>query len=370
MTVERDIAGITSFFVAGVASAVIFTGSYVNCPVAAAPILLTITAVLTSTLLSPIRKQLSHKTIYISTALILICSGAFTGTAAILTEISGNGSTSSIMTMATGFCRKMKSAIAAIPFADKEANAIVTALITGDRSLLTKSTTAAFRDSGASHILALSGLHLGMIYGILKAVLSISGNHKYSRISKAVITVSACGFYTIATGASASITRAFLFILLGETAKLAGRNGSTRHILWSAMLIQIAFDPLTVKDIGFQLSYAAIFGIAYIYPFLKGLWPESNNLTYRGLKWIWNSASMSVACQLVTGPVAWIYFGTFPQYFILTNMVAIPLTGLIIPSSLAVLTLGSIGICPEVMIKATGSMIQWLHESLEIIASL
>lgn len=370
MTVERDIAGITSIFALGVCSAVIFTGRGINVPATAAPILLTATATILSILISPAGKRLSHKQIWLAIIMTMICCGAFSGASAISAAIAGDNHQSFLTTGAAGFCRKTKDAIASIPFADKQANAIVTALITGDRSMLSKDTTAAFRESGASHILALSGLHLGIIYGLLKAMLSLFGNYRYSRICKALAIVSACGFYTIATGASASTTRAFLFILLSETATLAGRSGNTRLIFWSAMFIQLAADPLSIKDIGFQLSYAAIFGIAYIYPYLKRFWLEGNNMTSKGLRWIWNSAAMSVACQLTTGSIAWIYFGTFPQYFILTNLIAIPLTGLIIPSSLAVLLLHNIGICPEIMIKATGSMIQWLHESLEIIASL
>ena len=134
---------------------------------------------------------------------------------------------------------------------------------------------------------------------------------------------------------------------------------------------QITLFPEDILEVSFLLSYAAMAGIAYIYPHLNRLWTaEGNRPVYKGLKWIWTSVSMSIACQLTTGPLAYAYFGTFPKYFILTNLLAAPLAGLIIPCSLAVAGLASIGLCPAPLITALELMIRTLTGILEIISSL
>jgi competence protein ComEC len=135
----------------------------------------------------------------------------------------------------------------------------------------------------------------------------------------------------------------------------------------SALLIQLLISPESARDIGFQLSYSALAGIAFIFPWLKNLWPDGKG----GLmKWMWVTASMSVSCQITTGPLAYFYFGTFPQHFLLTNLIAMPLTGLIIPSGLLTLALDSAGICPEFMIRLTEQLVVLMTEAMKIVASM
>jgi competence protein ComEC len=131
-------------------------------------------------------------------------------------------------------------------------------------------------------------------------------------------------------------------------------------------LIHLTFDPISAKDVGFQLSYAAMFGIAYIFPYMRKMW--TNDLKI--LKWIWESAALSISCQLTTGPLAWYYFGTFPQYFLLTNLLALPLTGILIPIALLTVTMTAVGWCPDIVIYVTECLAQSMIEALSIIASM
>lgn len=367
MIVERDMAGLTLSFTAGIIAATVFLSIKSTCLMVGSVLNLIILVIFTGILIHPFHKQLKTPVLWAVLVIPMVCCGVLCALCSELIQpVSGNLLNES----ATGFCIWLKEKIIAIPFSDKRCNAIVTALITGDKSLLSYDTIQAFRKSGASHILALSGLHLGIIYGILKLLLYPIGKSVPSRIIKATLVISACGFYTLATGASASITRAFIFIFLGEIAGLTGRDKSLRTVLWSAMLLQLIFNPMSAKEVGFQLSYAAIFGIAYIYPWLSGFWPAGGDLTYKGLRWIWNSASMSIACQITTGPLAWMYFGTFPKYFILTNLISLPIVSLMIPSCLVVVILESCGICPDILIRATEWLILTLCKSLETISML
>ena len=270
-------------------------------------------------------------------------------------------------------------AIDRIRFTDPDTNAIIKALIIGDRSDIPRHVTDAFRESGASHILALSGLHLGIIYGILTRLLSFMGNSPAARLARSLATVLTCGLYTLATGAGASIVRAFIFILFAEAARLHGRFRSTGTVLMSALLVHLVIDPPAIREVGFQLSYAAMAGIAFIFPWLKGFWPEDTSEksswmagilkhSPRPLRWIWTTASMSIACQITTGPLAWFYFGTFPVHFLLTNLIAIPLTGLIIPVALLTLMLSVCGICPDMISRACEMLVTALSQALEIIS--
>lgn len=282
--------------------------------------------------------------------------------------------------MARDFGNGMIRTIESIPFQTPETGALMKALLTGDRSSLSPTVTEAFRASGASHVLALSGLHLGIIYMVLSKTMAIFGNGIYARRVRSCMLIIFCGFYTLATGAGSSIVRAFLFILLSEIARLSGRYRSLTQILLASLLLQLIFSPLSALSVGFQLSYAAMAGIAFIFPWLKGLWPEddsaSSPMTACGrkivniAKWIWTSAALSISCQLTTGPLVYIYFGSLPKYFLLTNLLALPLTGILIPSAVLTIFLSAIGCCPELVTQATESLANLLIWILSVISTL
>ena len=190
---------------------------------------------------------------------------------------------------------------------------------------------------------------------------------------KSCLNIIICGFYTLSTGAAPSIVRAFLFISIAEVATLSNRKSSLKTTLFSALLIQLIITPEEITNVGFQLSYAAITGIAFIDPKLQKMWPyekKSKGLIIKALRWIWNCSALSIACQITTAPIAYAYFGTFPKYFLITNILAIPLIGLIIPLILLTLILSSWGICPDFVTLATEKLINGLVYSLEVISSL
>ncbi len=266
-------------------------------------------------------------------------------------------------------CENFKALIDSLPFKDRENNALVKALLTGDRSNLSPETGRAFRDSGAAHILALSGLHLGIIYGIVTKCFVILGNSPAAVKARSALTIAATGAYCLMVGAGPSISRAFLFILLRELSVIFGRTASLRDTLCGAFVLQVCLNAEAVRSVSFQLSYLAIVGIAYIYPPLRDFWP-SGGPRRSPLRWVWNSAAVSIACQVTTGPLAWLRFGTFPMYFILTNLISLPLTGLLIPAALFTSLLHALGICPAVAAQATELLADTLRGSLEIIAAI
>ena len=256
--------------------------------------------------------------------------------------------------------RMLRDLIASVPFRHDSTNALVSALLTGDRSGLSAEQTASFRDSGASHILALSGLHLGFIYLMVSRMLSIAGNGTITRRARSVVIIAFAGFYTLMTGAGPSIVRALIFIVLNEISSLSPeRRRTPARTLMTALTIQLAFDPSVISSLGFQLSYLAMTGIMFLYPTMSAWYPDDARINvFNPMKKLWDSTVLTVSCQIFTAPLVWIRFHTFPKYFIITNLTAVPLTSVIISVSVMTICLHGLGICPEALVRADDFLVQ------------
>ena len=371
MTVERETAGFALPFAAGTAAA-IYAGAFFGNAFIQASVLL-ILVFLIYFLTYGRHAVIKDRKLWTAIMATGLSAGAFCGITANELSVSSFGDAGFLENLGAA----LEETIETIHFRDSQTTSFIKAIITGERSGLNQEVTEIFRSSGASHILALSGLHLGVIYMTISRLLSLIGFGPSASRIRSLITVMICGIYTMATGASPSIVRAFLFILLHESARLSGRYRSTGNVLLTALVIQLCLSPSSIKSVGFQLSYAAMAGIAFIYPRLKGLWPEKDAgygfpsaFITRPTRWIWNSAAMSISCQMATAPLAWIYFRTFPMHFLLTNLIALPLTGVIIPSAALTVLLARAGQCPDLLVRFTEWLTELLIGALEIIASM
>lgn len=355
--------------------------------------------------------------------LLFLTAGVFCAATSTLTSLGAVAG----KPLFAGLAADFRSMISSIPFPHEGTAPLVNALLTGDRSSLDSSVMNSFRDSGASHILALSGLHLGIIYGILLKVTSIFGKHPTVKAVMSLIIISLCGIYTLATGASPSLVRAFLFILVNETARLTHRSNNPLRVYCAALFIQTAINPQVISSTGFQLSYLAMAGIFLLYPALKKWYPQKEaagdmliendaGLTESdGLEgvmidkdagrtesdvleggmidkgccrarrcwtsWmktivsaaprkIWDAAALTISCQVFTGPLAWWKFGTFPKYFLLTNLLSLPLTSAVMLLSVSTSVLFAIGICPDFLISLTDSSASLLLFIMKVISSM
>lgn len=300
------------------------------------------------------------------TALMFLAAGLFCSTTSSLYCPSND----TLQGLPEKAVTKLRGIIDSIPYRTGSTGPLVKALLTGDRSGLSKEIVEVFRNSGASHILALSGLHLGMVYLLLTKILLPLGNSRNAKILRYFLIVGASLFYCMMTGAGASLVRAFLFIFLGETAKLTGRERSPVRILLFSMLVQLALKPEVCTSLAFQLSYLAIAGICLIYPFLENLFPapeERHGLSL--MRKIWQGATLSISCQVFTAPLVWFRFHTFPEYFLITNLIALPLTSVIMMLSIATVVLSGFGVCPEVLVSLDDQAIQLLVFCLRVISS-
>ena len=265
---------------------------------------------------------------------------------------------------------KVKASIYEIPFSDGDTAGLVSALITGDRSGIGRETQEIFRKSGASHILALSGLHLGVIYTILQKAASMVGNSPAAAKARSIAIIFFSGFYSIATGASPSIIRAFLFISLSETARMLNRRRNASTVLFSALFIQLALNPPVIKSAGFQLSYLAMCGITCIYPKMEAWYPCGDGGRTDVVRKMWNAAALGISCQAFTAPAVWFYFKSFPPFFLMTNLLAMPVTTLLIFLSAASSALACFGIYPSPLVHANEKTAGILMEILTVISGM
>ena len=176
------------------------------------------------------------------------------------------------------------------------------------------------------------------------------------------------GFFTIMVGGSPSIVRAFLFILISEAASLLHRKRDSLKVLCLALIIQLSISPEVIFSPGFQLSYAAILGIFLIFPWLSSFYPGPSG--YDPMHKIWEAAALSISCQVTTAPIAWHYFHSFPKYFLLTNLLAIPMTTCLIGTSLLAIVLYALGLCPPLFIQLTDFLSRLLTGILSIIGTM
>lgn len=369
MNEERDFAGFVLPFAAGIYSVTGSDFAVSACATAASTTFLALTAFLLACIMHP-RVRSGNPVLQRMAVLLLgFCCGGFTGSCDAIMSICQADYTP----RAEALCHLLGESIDRLEFYDRSTNAVIKALVTGDRSDIPASVTEAFRESGASHILALSGFHLGIIYGIASWLLSWTGGNRIVTVIKSLVIITLCGIYTLSAGAGASIVRAFIFIAIRETARITHRQATTSTALLSSLVVQLAADPTSIRSVSFQLSYAAMAGIACIFPYLKGFWPSDDKEEARQwplLKKIWSSASLSISCQLTTGPLAWIYFRSFPRHFLLTNLLALPITGILIPSVILTIALTWLGICPDIMTRAVEMLVTALTTALEIISDM
>jgi len=197
----------------------------------------------------------------------------------------------------------------------------------------------------------------------------VLGNSRAAAVIRSALTVAACSAYAAMTGLGASITRALLFIVLNECGRLMpGRRHELIGTFCTAITLQLMFSPLSIDTLSFQLSYLAMLGIAVVAPLLRSFYPDSGRGGLMGR--IWSSAAMSISCQLTTAPLVWLKFGTLPRHFLLTNLIALPITELLIVLSLPMLALDAAGACPEMLKGPVDLLARALVWCLDVICSM
>ncbi|RIW13988.1 ComEC family competence protein [Algoriphagus lacus] len=219
---------------------------------------------------------------------------------------------------------------------DPDSRQIASALLLGQKQDLDKAIRDAYAETGTMHILAVSGLHVGIIYAILLFPLKGIRLQKRSRKIYLVAVILLIWAYAVLTGFSPSVIRAATMFSLFTAGQMRERRPSSFNILAFSAILMVAFDPGVIYEVGFQLSYLAVAGILLLQPLILRWWLPSNPI----LEYLWQMTAVSLAAQLATFPLSIFYFHIFPTYFLLANLIIIPLSFLVMQVGIPLLVFG------------------------------
>ncbi|MFN3952483.1 MAG: ComEC/Rec2 family competence protein [Thermaurantimonas sp.] len=261
--------------------------------------------------------------------------------------------------------RTMVDVIQKWPGAPKDKEVLI-ALLTGTKDYLSESTRTVYSDTGIIHVLAVSGLHTGLIYLLVSYFLSFFFGSHY-RIFQAIFVIGSLWFYALFTGLTPSVIRAATMFTFIQTGLALRRKTGIYHSLCLSALVILSCSPFMLYDIGFQLSYSAVFGIVTISRFINKLLDFSSQIL---LKKISELVSVSVAAQVFTMPFTIYYFSKFPTWFFLANIYAIPLVTLALfigfPTAVLSIFLPQIhilGILPSLIIRLNNYLTECIQSA-------
>lgn len=209
---------------------------------------------------------------------------------------------------------------------------VIAALTLGDKSELDAGLKQSYSVSGASHILALSGLHLNMVAGVLSLLLLFRLGRGWSRWARGLLIVSALWAYAYVTGLSGSVVRSAVMFTVFVAGRCLERDGLSLNTLSLAAFAMLLYEPFYLFDVGFQLSFLAVAGIVLFMPVFQR-WMFLTR--FRASRYVQELVWVSMAAQLGVAPLVIYYFDSFPSYFLFTNLVVVPLSGIVLVVSLA-----------------------------------
>lgn len=203
---------------------------------------------------------------------------------------------------------------------------VMAALSLGYREELTEDTVKAYRSAGAMHILAVSGLHVGIIYLLFQYITFFLQGKKWGRIVRSLLGLCVLWGYAFLTGLSPSVVRASTMFSFYTAAGVLKRKVSFFNILASAVFVILVADPFLIAQPGFQLSVAAVASIGAFYSKVAAIW-EPNNMIFAKM---WSLVALTLSAQAGTFLLCIYYFHQFPVYFILANLVSVPLASILL----------------------------------------
>ena len=239
---------------------------------------------------------------------------------------------------------------------DGDVYAVVAAMALGDKSQLTKELKETYAVTGAAHVLALSGLHLSIIYTLLSLLL---GRRRWQVVSQVLIII-CIWLFVFLVGMSASVVRSAVMLTVYALLSLGDRNRMSVNTLAFTAIIMLMVHPLSLFDIGFQLSFLAVLSILIWYPVFEGVIPQSFLMSHRLVRWLWSLLAVSCAAQLGTAPLIAYYFGRFSSLFLITNLVVLPFAPLIIYLTLAVLFIPSLAYILVYIVSALNGVLNFM----------
>lgn len=241
---------------------------------------------------------------------------------------------------------------------DGDTYAVVAAMSLGDKSALTRDLKETYSVSGASHVLALSGLHLGIVYMLFSLFLP---RRRWPAVSQLCLLL-AVWIFVFLVGMPISAMRSAIMLSVYGLLSIGHRNRMSVNALAFTAIILLMWNPAWLFDVSFQLSFMAVWAILMFVPLFESVFPSEFLMSHRWLKWMWGMVAVSCSAQLAVAPLVAYYFGRFSTYFLLTNFIVIPAAFVILWLVLVVLAFPSVA-------YLLLYVVQWLNTILQAIAS-
>ena len=243
--------------------------------------------------------------------------------------------------------------------------AIVQALILGQKKDINKQLYSDYAAAGAIHILAVSGLHVGIIYFILIALLRpLKYLFKYELVISIIIVISLWGFAFL-TGLSPSVIRAVTMFSFFAFAKAINRETNTINTLFLSYFTLLIINPLWLFHIGFQLSYLAVLSILWLYPLFNKVYCPKNYFARK----IWDIFTLTLAAQIGIFPLSIYYFHQFPGLFFMTNLIILPFLGVLLGGGIILIILSIFNVIPEWFALTYNYLIKFMNSCIHVIAN-
>ncbi len=248
----------------------------------------------------------------------------------------------------------------------KQSYGVASALFLGIRDGIDDEVNNAYRSAGATHVLAVSGLHVGILSWIIAYIFGFLKNNKNTKYIYLSLILSILFGYAFLTGLSASVLRASVMFGIVQIGQTFSKHSNIYNNLSFSAIILLIFSPYLLFEVGFQLSYLAVLGIVLIQPKLAKIWKAPNKF----IDYFWQLFTVSIAAQLITFPICLYYFHQFPTYFWLSGFVVIPAATVILIGAIAIVVfnffseiIGSfLGIFLSYFIKITNEAIFWIEK--------
>jgi len=242
---------------------------------------------------------------------------------------------------------------------------IVQALLLGQRVDISQETYNNYKNAGAVHILAVSGLHIGILLLLLQFVLRPLERFPKGKGIKLIAIVLLLWCFALLAGFSASVVRAVTMFSFVAYALHLNRPTNTFNILALSMFaILLVINPMLLFQVGFQMSYAAVFSIIWIYPLLQRFWFPKNKIARK----IWQLLSVSIAAQLGVLPMSLFYFHQFPALFFVSNLLVVPALGLILGMGILTMVLALLNRLPTWFVELYNGVIGLMNSIIAKVA--
>lgn len=244
--------------------------------------------------------------------------------------------------------------------------AVAGALLLGYNDKLDSELMSAYARTGTLHVLSVSGLHVGLVYIVFSFVFGFMDRFPHGKIYKNILIILLLWMYAALTGLSPAVLRAatmFSFIIAGQS---LNRTISIYNTLAVSCFLLLLFDPYLIFDVGFQLSYIAVVGIVSLQPKIYEWFIFKNWL----LDQIWKISSVSLAAQLATLPISFYYFHQFPNYFMISNLIVIPISTIVIYNGIFLLALDFVPFVGDFLGKTLNYSLLFLNGSVKFLGDL